>query len=207
MTARCTLTTAVLDQITQTDPAPLGAGSAFESTYTYAGNNPSGYLDPSGLRKDGPSKKCGVLARLCRLGDAVIGGAQQHGTGTVDLVWSTGVSVYRAPTALRGSVAKFGVATCAQVPGSGAFEGIKGSTYDAAWHFGTDVGSGNVDAAVRQAVPIYILVRAPEVSRWCRKSTHSRFDSEREPIRFGDQLYQLCCVAPLRGVELWWLTR
>ena len=35
---------------TQTDPMPLGAGSAFESAYVYGNNNPLVYTDPSGLR-------------------------------------------------------------------------------------------------------------------------------------------------------------
>jgi hypothetical protein len=39
------------EQFTQTDPQPLGAGSPFESAYVYAGNDPTVYTDPSGLRK------------------------------------------------------------------------------------------------------------------------------------------------------------
>lgn len=35
---------------TQTDPLPLGAGSAFESAYVYGLNNPLVYIDPTGLR-------------------------------------------------------------------------------------------------------------------------------------------------------------
>jgi RHS repeat-associated protein len=37
-------------RFTQTDPMPYGAGSAFESAYAYALNNPLMYTDPSGLR-------------------------------------------------------------------------------------------------------------------------------------------------------------
>jgi hypothetical protein len=37
-------------QFTQTDPAPLGAGSVFESSYVYGLNSPLVYTDPSGLR-------------------------------------------------------------------------------------------------------------------------------------------------------------
>jgi hypothetical protein len=36
---------------TQTDPMPMGAGSSYEQSYAYAGNNPAVYIDPSGLRK------------------------------------------------------------------------------------------------------------------------------------------------------------
>jgi RHS repeat-associated protein len=35
---------------TQTDPMPLGAGSAFEGLYVYGRNNPGVYVDPSGKR-------------------------------------------------------------------------------------------------------------------------------------------------------------
>ena len=35
---------------TQTDPLPMGAGSAFESAYAYGRNNPVRYVDPTGLR-------------------------------------------------------------------------------------------------------------------------------------------------------------
>jgi hypothetical protein len=37
-------------QFTQTDPMPLGAGSAFESPYAYGLNNPLIDTDPPGLR-------------------------------------------------------------------------------------------------------------------------------------------------------------
>lgn len=48
---RVTRAVLLLRQFTQTDPRPLGAGSAFESSYVYVGNNPVVYVDPSGLRK------------------------------------------------------------------------------------------------------------------------------------------------------------
>lgn len=49
------MTTAIAERFTQTDPMPLGAGSAFESSYVYGLNNPLVYTDPSGLRaQDGP---------------------------------------------------------------------------------------------------------------------------------------------------------
>jgi Putative amidase domain len=35
---------------TQTDPLPMGVGSAFESSYVYANNNPVALTDPSGKR-------------------------------------------------------------------------------------------------------------------------------------------------------------
>ena len=35
---------------TQTDPMPMGAGTAFESPYAYGMNNPVMYTDPSGMR-------------------------------------------------------------------------------------------------------------------------------------------------------------
>ena len=38
---------------------PLGAGSAFESPYVYAGNNPAVYVDPSGLRKKAAGSNVG----------------------------------------------------------------------------------------------------------------------------------------------------
>ena len=41
---------------TQTDPAPLGAGTAFESAYVYGLNNPVMYTDPSGLRGSMPGQ-------------------------------------------------------------------------------------------------------------------------------------------------------
>ena len=44
---------------TQTDPAPLGAGSAFESAYAYGGNSPLVYTDPSGLRKKAAGSNIG----------------------------------------------------------------------------------------------------------------------------------------------------
>lgn len=48
---------------TQTDPMPRGAGSAFESPYAYANNNPAVYVDPSGLRSVAvKSKGAGRLA-------------------------------------------------------------------------------------------------------------------------------------------------
>lgn len=40
----------LIDGFTQTDPQPLGAGSAFESAYVYALNNPLVYTDPTGMR-------------------------------------------------------------------------------------------------------------------------------------------------------------
>ena len=39
---------------TQTDPWPMGAGSSFEATYVYAGDNPVSFSDPSGMRKSSP---------------------------------------------------------------------------------------------------------------------------------------------------------
>lgn len=41
---------------TQTDPMPMGAGTAFESAYVYGLNNPLRFVDPSGLR--GQSTTC-----------------------------------------------------------------------------------------------------------------------------------------------------
>lgn len=46
MTATATLSR---DRFTQTDPMPMGAGTAFESSYAYVGSNPLVYVDPSGL--------------------------------------------------------------------------------------------------------------------------------------------------------------
>jgi hypothetical protein len=43
--------TSIVVHSTQTDPLPLGAGTAFESPYAYAGNSPLVYVEPSGLRK------------------------------------------------------------------------------------------------------------------------------------------------------------
>jgi hypothetical protein len=57
---------------TQTDPMPEGAGSAFESSYVYAGNNPVVYVDPSGLRKASTAgeklvkKHCRLIKDFCR---------------------------------------------------------------------------------------------------------------------------------------------
>ena len=39
-----------IQRFTQTDPAPLGAGFAYESSYVYGNDNPLVYTDPSGLR-------------------------------------------------------------------------------------------------------------------------------------------------------------
>ena len=53
---------------TQTDPLPLGAGSAFESLYVYGGNNPAVYTDPSGLRKTSCNTSLGRQAGASFLG-------------------------------------------------------------------------------------------------------------------------------------------
>jgi RHS repeat-associated protein len=45
---------ASLGAFTQTDPMPMGAGSSFEATYVYAGDNPVSFSDPSGMRKSSP---------------------------------------------------------------------------------------------------------------------------------------------------------
>ena len=45
---------------TQTDPAPLGAGSAFESSYVYGLNSPLVYTDPSGLRASAGTGRSGA---------------------------------------------------------------------------------------------------------------------------------------------------
>lgn len=49
MTASATLS----QHFTQTDPTPLGAGSAYEQPYAYGMNNPLVYVDPTGLRASG----------------------------------------------------------------------------------------------------------------------------------------------------------
>jgi hypothetical protein len=38
---------------TQTDPFPMGPGSAFEQSYAYGTNNPARFVDPTGLRSSG----------------------------------------------------------------------------------------------------------------------------------------------------------
>jgi hypothetical protein len=66
------MTAAVLEYFTQTDPLPMGPGSAFESTYVYAGNSPLVYVDPSGLRKAKTAgeklvkKNCKFIKDACR---------------------------------------------------------------------------------------------------------------------------------------------
>lgn len=42
--------TCSFEQLTQTDPTPRGAGSAYEGSYVYGRNSPMRYTDPSGLR-------------------------------------------------------------------------------------------------------------------------------------------------------------
>ncbi len=39
---------------TQTDPLPIGAGTAFESSYVFVGNNPFVYVDPAGTCRGEP---------------------------------------------------------------------------------------------------------------------------------------------------------
>ena len=53
---------------TQTDPMPMGAGSAYESSYVYAGDNPNIYSDPSGLRKTKCNTSLGRQAGASFLG-------------------------------------------------------------------------------------------------------------------------------------------
>ena len=57
-------------RFTQTDQMPLGPGSAVESTYVYAGNNPTVYIDPSGLRltKSVNLRKFAPLQGPCNIG-------------------------------------------------------------------------------------------------------------------------------------------
>ena len=49
------MTVSMLEQFTQTDPMPMGVGSAFESAYVYGMNRPTVMVDPSGLRGAVPS--------------------------------------------------------------------------------------------------------------------------------------------------------
>ena len=44
------MTALVAERFTQTDPMPMGAGTAYESSYVYGLNNPLVYVDPSGER-------------------------------------------------------------------------------------------------------------------------------------------------------------
>ena len=53
------MTTIALGKFTQTDPLQADVGSAFESAYVYAGNNPAVYSDPSGLRKKAAGSNVG----------------------------------------------------------------------------------------------------------------------------------------------------
>lgn len=53
---------------TQTDPMPMGAGSSYEATYVYAGDNPNIYSDPSGLRKTKCNTSLGRQAGASFLG-------------------------------------------------------------------------------------------------------------------------------------------
>ena len=53
---------------TQTDPMPMGAGSSYEATYVYAGDNPNVYSDPSGLRKTKCNTSLGRQAGASFLG-------------------------------------------------------------------------------------------------------------------------------------------
>ena len=64
------MTTLVLECFTQTDPLPAGPGTAFESAYVYAGNNPAVYTDPSGLRKT--CKAPGVATTFKLFGKALV---------------------------------------------------------------------------------------------------------------------------------------
>jgi hypothetical protein len=53
-------------QFTQTDPMPLGAGSAFEGSYVYGMSSPFSFTDPSGNRgtpAQGSSKKSNPIER------------------------------------------------------------------------------------------------------------------------------------------------
>ena len=55
-------------QFTQTDPLPMGAGSAYESSYVYGGDNPNMYSDPSGLRRTKCNTSLGRQAGASFLG-------------------------------------------------------------------------------------------------------------------------------------------
>ena len=58
------MTTLVAEQFTQTDPAPLGAGSVFESSYVYGSNRPTVMVDPSGLRGSAAGRPANPVARV-----------------------------------------------------------------------------------------------------------------------------------------------
>jgi hypothetical protein len=69
------------EQFTQTDPAPLGAGSAYESAYVYGLNNPLVYTDPSGLRgqaAQGSSNPIDSGSSRLRVGSSSSGGVSGY---------------------------------------------------------------------------------------------------------------------------------
>ncbi len=41
-------------RFTQTDPLPAAIGSAYESSYVYAGNSPLAFVDPAGTCRKSP---------------------------------------------------------------------------------------------------------------------------------------------------------
>ena len=132
---------------TQTDPAPLGAGSPFESAYGYGGNSPALYSDPSGLRKQSGGSGWGWAG-------AIAGGVK----GGLGAVAKTPGALYDATVAFPSNLRKLpaGIAAaCNEYRGSngGAGGAIQCATGVIATGTGIDALTNAMIDCINYTVP------------------------------------------------------
>ena len=118
------------NQFTQTDPAPLDAGSVFEASYVYGYNNPLVYSDPSGLR----GMQAGLGGLFSGAGRLIV-----HGVGAFAPVFSNPI----ANAAKYGATAVAGAAAvCVLVAGAAAIPSVGASAIPGAVCANVGVAAG-----------------------------------------------------------------
>jgi hypothetical protein len=150
----------VLEKLfTQTDPLEADVGSAYPSAYVYGNNNPTMFVDPSGLRGQAACGKPGVVGSLNLFADSAFDalpfvsvGSSACENSQVTQMFSYGATAVVPKAEFVGKAAAgsaVGLVAAPLLVGAGAITAgcVAGGVGSVASVGGTAIGGGNISVA------------------------------------------------------------